>query len=167
MEKLKSDSTCAKMSQKASGRKMSKRRKPKISATKAANWTPERRAKMGAHLKGKSSLPKTIAKRRPHCLEETRRKIGETNRANYASPEIREQMRQRNLAQENISPIFRASTCEIMAKASPIPTNAPPPETTIQQPPAQLPKILASPNTQVEDVDAPETGTRRLLPGPA
>ncbi len=45
-----------------------------------------------------------------------------------------------------------------MAKATPIPTNAPPPETTIEQPPAPLPKIVASPIPQVEDVISPETG---------
>lgn len=106
-----SEETKAKISAAHKGMKLSPESIAKMKATKAAGWTPERRANMGAHLKGKKQTPEMIAKRVESlkgrvCSEETRRKIGEANRRNYSTPEARALARERALDQMRNNPKF-------------------------------------------------------------
>jgi len=114
--KFQSEETKEKIRAKAIGRKHSQESIAKMKATKAAGWTPERRANYSKVKLGKKHSEETKAKMSASqsghkTSEETRRKIGEANRANYASPEVRAEMRERNLNQFKDKPRFVASIC--------------------------------------------------------
>lgn len=90
---LKSPETKAKMSAAQKGRKMTPESIAKMKATKAERWTPERRAKMGAHHIGKKHS------------EETKSKMSAARKGKPCSPEKAEKIRQAKIGKWNGGPM--------------------------------------------------------------
>lgn len=111
--KQQSEETKSKIRAKAIGRKQTPESIAKMKATKSEGWTPERRERYRLAQLGKKQSDATREKRSKSLMgrqvsEETKRKIRESNKARW-TPERRAWMRDKNIAQKNISPTFRAS----------------------------------------------------------